>query len=240
MWCGIGGRSYSCELNDIDHEPERFVYHGSNHHRNNTNHDILDTLFEDPSKALDDFVDLCKNAVYNSQLGRLFRTLRKSITGQGQGQSRRERTRHPARRMTSVTKQEEQRNKHVMFADSLGLDLELIHTIQINNQASDQLDKLITKQTFVNSYNANNNNHSHNKNSQRSINSDKLIVPKCVLSPDRNYEKLIKNGICLNSIEIYNQSSVRGVILTLTKSGAESGSLGEDDRFESKNYFKPS
>lgn len=108
-----------------------------------------------------------------------------------------------------------------MFADSLGLDLELIHTIQINNPGAteggaDELDKLITKQSFFNSYN-NQNGTSTPVHAITNTNSDKLIIPKFKLSPDRNYEKLIKNGICLNSIEIYNQSSIRGVILTLTK-----------------------
>lgn len=119
---------------------------------------------------------------------------------------------------TSIDKQ---KNKHVMFADSLGLDLELIHTIQINNNPSntaDELGKLITKQSFFNSYNKFNATINNNLIFQSSsTNTDKLIIPKFALSPDKNYEKLIKNGICLNSIEIYDQSSIRGVILTLTK-----------------------
>ena len=114
---------------------------------------------------------------------------------------------------------EKQKNRHVMFADSLGLDLELIHTIQINNNPSntaDELGKLITKQSFFNSYNKLN--LTNNLIFQSSSNAtDKLIIPRFALSPCRNYEKLIKNGICLNSVEIYNQSSIRGIILTLTK-----------------------
>jgi hypothetical protein len=126
---------------------------------------------------------------------------------------------------------EKQSNKHVMFADSLGLDLELIHTIQINSQAGDELDKLITKQSFFRSYNRRFNHDNNNINctstaltfaklnrTQRPhLQSDVLIVPKFAISPDRNYEKLITSGICLNSVEIFDQSSIRGVILTLTK-----------------------
>jgi hypothetical protein len=119
-------------------------------------------------------------------------------------------------------------NKHVMFADTLGLDLELIHTIHINtgntNNTVDELSKLISRQSFFNAYS--NSLVIQQQQQQQGVNvkctaavsSDKLIIPRFTLSPDRNYEKLIANGICLNSIEIYNESSIRGHVLTLTNS----------------------
>lgn len=220
MWCT--GKSYSCEQKEIEFERDGKL--PTPHINVNINSDtIFETLFYDPPKAVEEFVDYCKNALYNSQLGKLFRTLREGIMGE----RRERRGRGTSNRVVSSKSDKQDDQRHVMFADSLGLDLELIHTIQINNQASDELDKLITKQTFFNSYNNNLVDNTNNINHQlNNTNSDKLIVPRFILSPDRNYEKLIKNGICLNTIEIYNQSSLRGVILTLTKSGAaESSSL---------------
>jgi hypothetical protein len=133
-------------------------------------------------------------------------------------------------------------SKHVIFADSLGMDLELIHTIQIINtqqNASLKDDSLIefrkvtlTKQTFFNTFNGDFNNSAdeeqENSLTTRLKNSvvynQKTLIPQFVLSPDVNYEKLIKNGICLNSVDVFNQSSIRGIILTFTKSEAAGGS----------------
>lgn len=229
MWCLGGGKSYSCELNEMAASA------GNDKHRGklfmeNENGKLLENLFSDPPKAVENFVDYCKSALYKSHFGKLFRMLRDSLAGSSSFSSlsslsssfpQPPRRRKRRRRRLTVDDDDEQHDKHVMFADSLGLDLELIHTIQINTAASnagaDDLDKLITKQSFFNSYN-NNNNSNHTMIAQQSSNTtDKLIIPKFALSPDRNYEKLIKNGICLNSIEIYNQSSIRGVVLTLTK-----------------------
>lgn len=114
--------------------------------------------------------------------------------------------------------EQQQRNKHVMFADSLGLDLELIHTIRLqqSGNAPPSKDELITRQSFLRSYGSVST--KANAVSMHHGSSETLIIPKFALSPDRNYEKLIKNRICLNSVEFYDQSSIRGVILTLTKS----------------------
>lgn len=120
-------------------------------------------------------------------------------------------------------------NKHVMFADTLGLDLELIHTIQLPNSSSlDELGKLISRQSFFNSYNSSQSALVSHGNKQPFVSTtDKLIVPKFSLSPDNNYEKLTKNGICLNSVEICDESCVRGMILTLTKAQHQLDTDGE-------------
>jgi hypothetical protein len=94
------------------------------------------------------------------------------------------------------------KSKRVMFADKLGMDLELVHTIKINNQPNanvNEFDKILTKQSFFNSYSQNNDN--EDQSSYKSFNNviitqnDKVLIPKFVLCPDHNYEKLIKNGI---------------------------------------------
>lgn len=90
-----------------------------------------------------------------------------------------------------------------MFADSLGLDLELIHTIRIQNTATTAIEPSLAPLRSL--------------NKSGSVLGGKIIVPRFTLRPDRTYEKLITNGICLNSIEIYDQLSIRGVILTLTR-----------------------
>ena len=103
-------------------------------------------------------------------------------------------------------------NKHVIFSDSLGLDLEFIHTVVQNEcDTTDLKSKIIgqidrqNKLLLVNS-----------QTSSSLLIDDKILIPKFNLNTDKCYQSLIKNGICLNSIEIYNQSSIRGLILTLT------------------------
>ncbi|RNA12713.1 hypothetical protein BpHYR1_013581 [Brachionus plicatilis] len=86
--------------------------------------------------------------------------------------------------------------KHVMFADYLGMDLELIHEIRFNSIHNLQPIFKATKNDY----------------------SDKMLVKNFCLKADANYLKLVQNGICLNSAEIYNQNSVRGIILTLNES----------------------
>jgi hypothetical protein len=127
------------------------------------------------------------------------------------------------------------KSKHVIFADSLGMDLELIHTIQIANTQNFNLDEdcliefrkvTLTKQSFFSSYSEFDINlsgekllnsiHVRSKDLNLTLN-QKTLIPRFTLSPDINYTKLVTNGICLNSVEIYNQSSIRGIILTLTK-----------------------
>ncbi|CAF0750200.1 unnamed protein product [Brachionus calyciflorus] len=99
--------------------------------------------------------------------------------------------------------------KHVMFADSLGLDLELIHEIKINSIENLQQSYAKSKRSST----------------------DKILIQNFRLNPDVNYKKLVENGICLNSIEIFNQTSIRGIILT----------LNEIDNYEQikpkKNFF---
>lgn len=84
-----------------------------------------------------------------------------------------------------------------MFADYLGMDLELIHEIKFNS--IHHLQPIFK--------------------SAKAVDPDKILVKNFHLKPDINYLKLIQNGICLNSAEIYNQNSVRGIILTLNESG---------------------
>lgn len=84
-----------------------------------------------------------------------------------------------------------------MFADYLGMDLELIHEIKFNSIHNLQP---IFK-------------------SARVKDADKMLFKNFHLQPDINYLRLVQNGICLNSAEIYNQNSVRGIILTLNESG---------------------
>jgi hypothetical protein len=132
------------------------------------------------------------------------------------------------------------KSKHVIFADSLGLDLELIHTIQLaNTQNLNRLDSedclvefrkvTLTKQTttfFSSSYSEFDTINESDMNtffgsihmrSQNMTLNQKTLIPRFVLSPDVNYKKLIANGICLNSVEVFNQASIRGIILTLNK-----------------------
>ena len=99
------------------------------------------------------------------------------------------------------------KSKRVIFADKLGMDLELIHTIKINNQAhrnENELNQLLTKQSFFNSYSQNNeNDDSSNYKSFNNViikQNDKVLIPKFILCPDNNYEKLIKNGNFLNYV----------------------------------------
>lgn len=106
-------------------------------------------------------------------------------------------------------------NKHVIFSDSLGLDLEFIHTVVQNEcDTTDLKSKIIgqidrqNKLLLVNSQTS--------SSSSSLLIDDKILIPKFNLNTDKCYQSLIKNGICLNSIEIYNQSSIRGLILTLT------------------------
>lgn len=80
-------------------------------------------------------------------------------------------------------------NKHVTFLDSLGMDLTMEHKI---NSVQTNDNQTITKY-----------NHS--------------IVPKFNLNNSSIYRNLLKNKICLSSVEIYNQVSIRGIILTLGK-----------------------
>ena len=93
--------------------------------------------------------------------------------------------------------------KHVMFADRLGLDLEMIHTKSILTDSIPNYHRL-DQQSSANP-------------PAKQKQTVKIIVPKFTLCPDTNYRKLIKNAICLNSVEIYNETSIRGIVLTLTK-----------------------
>ncbi len=93
------------------------------------------------------------------------------------------------------------KSKHVMFIDQLGStwSLELIHTIQVNNRHStsdDPREKIVTSQSII--------------NYKQSTNNDRIskIVPKFKLKLSSNEVNLIKNGICLNSVEIYNHVSI--------------------------------
>ena len=102
------------------------------------------------------------------------------------------------------------KSKHVMFVDSLGMELELIHTIQFNQNLNENLrpnKQLLDKDTSP-------------KNSiilSKETFNHKIIVPKFTLDQKIIYKKLVNNGISLNSIKIFDQSSVRGIILTLKK-----------------------
>ena len=80
-------------------------------------------------------------------------------------------------------------DKRVTFVDSLGMDLTLEHNIySIQNLDQQTLPKYLTT----------------------------TIVPKFKLESRCIYDNLIKNKICLSSVEIYNQISIRGIILTLS------------------------
>lgn len=81
-------------------------------------------------------------------------------------------------------------DKRVTFVDSLGMDLTLEHNIY----SIQQLDQFTNYSKCFTT----------------------RIVPKFKLENKRIYDNLIKNKICLSSVEIYNQISIRGIILTLS------------------------
>lgn len=94
------------------------------------------------------------------------------------------------------------KSKHVMFIDQLSSNwsLELIHTIQVNNRYStsdDPRDKIVTSQSIINY-------------KPSSVTNDRIskVVPKFKLKLSSNEVNLIKNGICLNSVEVYNHVSI--------------------------------
>lgn len=101
------------------------------------------------------------------------------------------------------------KSKHVMFIDQLSSNwsLELIHTIQVNNRYSitdDPRDKIVTSQSII--------------NYKPSVNNDRIskIVPKFKLLLSSNEVNLIKNGICLNSVEIYNHVSLHLILMIMS------------------------
>jgi hypothetical protein len=154
------------------------------------------------------------------------------------------------------SKSSNNKSKHVMFVDSLGMDLDIVHTIQVSNKAQNTTTTAttnnnnlsepakksqncifefhrvcISKQPIYSSqYNFKDSIESFSLIPNLSMSSglsknseilcrlnEKLLIPKFVLNPDQNYEKLIQENICLNHVEIFDQCSIRGVIFTLTK-----------------------
>lgn len=144
--------------------------------------------------------------------------------------------------------------KHVMFADSLGMDLELVHTIQLKNAQLDggcllEFRKvMITKQTNDQTVPASSHyetvkeidvDQADDEEESDSLSSSmlsfnykltnnsafclhhKTILPKFNLEAEKSYQTLIQNGVCLNSIDIYNAASIRGTIITLTPKSNE-------------------
>ena len=109
--------------------------------------------------------------------------------------------------------------KHVTFADRLGLDLEMIHIKHVNSP--------------LNTINSIRDSNEIKTQVQQQFQMEKIILPKFSLCSNTCYRKLIKNGICLNSFEIYNNTSIRGIILTLQNSSLHK--LSEISEFSSKN-----
>ena len=184
--------------------------------RSSTNAEADDDSFQRKRLFEYDLYNFLSRKLKNKNLTKVFKTIfaKKSNRGRENGKN-------------------SAKSKHVMFADSLGLDLELIHTIHLANQYNQNFKEdcliefrkvTLIKQTFYNSYGEFAtkeellSNESQNKfSNSNTLFNQKTIIPKFSLNPDHNYKKLINNGICLNSIEIYNLSSIRGIILTLTK-----------------------
>jgi hypothetical protein len=109
--------------------------------------------------------------------------------------------------------------KHVTFADRLGLDLEMIHIKHANSP-------LNTNFPFKDS-------NEIKTHGEQQFQMEKIILPKFSLCSNICYRKLIKNGICLNSFEIYNNTSIRGIVLTLQNSSLHK--LSEIKEFHAKN-----
>jgi hypothetical protein len=100
--------------------------------------------------------------------------------------------------------------KHVMFADRFGLDLEMIHSKNLNLYTNEY--------SCINDINETTSNDNGCEEGDEQIQIDKIILPKFSLNSDTSYRRLIKNGICLNSFEIYDRTSIRGIVLTLQNS----------------------
>lgn len=93
--------------------------------------------------------------------------------------------------------------KSVKFADDVGLNLAEVHEI--------------LEQDNIFFLNTSNNKLKSNGSVRRSsqVGRLKVIQPLFRLTPEDNDEKLATNGICLESLKIYNHSTIQGLILTM-------------------------
>lgn len=100
-----------------------------------------------------------------------------------------------------ITKRPISKSKQVMFIDQFGMELELIHTIQVNRNSTysyeDNLENQIRSQPIINYKTIN--------NVEPAQDFPFKLIPKFKLFS--NEVKLQKNGITLNSIEVYNDVS---------------------------------
>jgi hypothetical protein len=112
---------------------------------------------------------------------------------------------------TSEKRSRGEKKKSVSFADSRGLDLELIHIISKANRifiyTKENEPSQVRKQPpFADKKN-------------ELIMTQKVLVPEFILNPEDQYERLGRTGICLDSIEIYNHAFIRGVVFTMPPVG---------------------
>jgi hypothetical protein len=106
----------------------------------------------------------------------------------------------------TIEKKVRAKKKSVSFADTAGLDLELIHIISKVNRifiyTKDDLEESSGKAK-------------HEQKQLAIAMNKKVLVPEFILNPEDSYERLARTGLCLDSIEIYNHSFIRGVIFTM-------------------------
>ena len=108
-------------------------------------------------------------------------------------------------------------SKHVMFIDQFGMDLEQIQTIQMGRDCDEVMVKVILQKNQI--FSASNN------QSKFRIRVCKRIVPTFQLNTKEANLFLLKNGICLGSIEICNKFSIKGVVFTVDNKDAYSLNL---------------
>jgi hypothetical protein len=140
--------------------------------------------------------------------------------------------------MTVTTeKKSRTKKKSVSFADNFGLDLELIHIISRVNRifiyTKDETaeSKVYEKNEII----------GESKPKQVAITiNKKVLVPEFILNPEESYERLARTGLCLDSIEIYNHSFIRGVIFTMPPltNRNRSNSLQESETESIKEFAK--
>ena len=164
--------------------------------------------------------------------------------------------------------------KHVMFSDTIGMQLELVHTL---NEYSHHHHHHYNMSMLANRNSSIRSNHTDkdgggnalswcektpsptqeakSKETKWTQQMEAAVVPiqrrqrfgqktmlrRFNLTADANYNKLVTHSICLNSVDIYNRSCIRGTILTLTKPTAnESTSCCQQSEQQKVGIFSPS
>jgi hypothetical protein len=111
----------------------------------------------------------------------------------------------------NLLKSFQKQTKHVTFVDTIGMELKTEHKITTEDE-----DEEIIK---------------NNKN-----NNEISIIPKFNIC--NTLDKLIKNKVCLNSVEIKNESmSIRGTVLTLNEINNNNNESIETKLKKRINYF---